>query len=91
MARPRPDPRSLASPRHVRLGQILADARLKAGLTQGALAQALGQDQSYVSRYETGFRRLDAIELLDVAAILKCNLENVLEAVRQTSQPPSQQ
>lgn len=91
MARPKPDPRSLASPRHVRLGQVLAEARLQAGLTQGALARALGQEQSYVSRYESGFRRLDAVELLDVADILKCDLGKVLDAVRETLQTSTQQ
>ena len=74
----------MASPRHVRLGEVLADARRKAGLTQGALAQALKQEQSYVSRYESGFRRLDAVELLDVADILKCDLKVVLDYVRDT-------
>jgi len=88
MAKPKPDPRSMNSPRHVRLGEVLAEARRQAGLTQGALAQALGQEQSFVSRYESGFRRLDAIELLDVAAILRCDLTSVLSAVGGNILPP---
>lgn len=88
MAKPKPDPRSMNSPRHVRLGEVLAEARRQAGLTQGALAQILGQEQSFVSRYESGFRRLDAIELLDVATILRCDLTCVLNAVGRNILPP---
>lgn len=85
MARPKPDPRSLASPRHVRLGEVLAEARRQADLTQAAVAKALGEEQSYVSRYESGFRRLDAIELLDVAEVLQADLNHILESVRKTT------
>ena len=51
-------------------------------MSQAALAQALGQPQSFVSRYESGFRRLDAVELLLVADILRCDFRAILEAVK---------
>lgn len=86
MTKPRPPPRSLSSPRHVRLGELLSEARRRAAFSQFALAQALGQPQSFVSRYESGFRRLDAVELLLVADVLGCDLRAILEAVKQT--PP---
>jgi transcriptional regulator with XRE-family HTH domain len=44
------------------LAQLRA-ARLGAGLTQGQVASALGKPQSYVSKCESGERRVDVIEL----------------------------
>ena len=41
----------------------LVQARKEAGLTQMEVAQALGKPQSFVSRSETGERRIDIIEL----------------------------
>jgi len=41
-----------------RVGNLLAGARLKAGLTQSQLAKKLGIRQSMVSDYERGRRRL---------------------------------
>lgn len=41
----------------------LIQARLDAGMTQMEVAQKLGKPQSFVSRSETGARRIDAIEL----------------------------
>ncbi len=48
----------------------LVEARKKLGLTQEAVAQRLGKPQQYVSRYETGERRLDIFEYLDAARVL---------------------
>lgn len=46
--------------------EILKQLRLEAQLTQIELAQRLGKPQSYVSKYESGERRLDIIELREV-------------------------
>ncbi len=63
-------PRSRRSPRRVRLQDLLVECRLAAGLTQVALAARLRRSQSFVSKYETGERRLDMIELIEVAEAL---------------------
>ena len=47
----------------------LLQARLDAGLTQMEVAQKLGKPQSFVSRSETGARRIDVIELKAFAHI----------------------
>ncbi len=47
----------------------LRAARKAAGLTQVEVASLLDQPQSYVSRCESGERRVDIIELVDFAAI----------------------
>lgn len=60
-------PKASFSARYDRFRHMLADARKTAGLTQAALAARLRKPQSFVSKYETGERRLDLVEFLDVA------------------------
>lgn len=48
------------------LQRLLRETRLQAGMTQAALAAALGVPQSFVSKYESGERRLDVLELRQV-------------------------
>jgi len=45
---------------------LLRQVRQEAGLTQTDVARALGYPQSFVSKYESGERRLDLLELSDV-------------------------
>jgi transcriptional regulator with XRE-family HTH domain len=47
----------------------LREARERAGLTQAEVARALGKPQSYVSKCESGERRIDAIELQEFAEL----------------------
>lgn len=53
----------------VLIGMLVA-ARKSAGLSQGALADLLHRHQQFVSRYETGERRLDVVEFVDIARAL---------------------
>ena len=55
--------KSIFSAGHARLLRVLRQVREKAGLTQIQLAKKLGKPQSFVSKYETGERRLDLLEL----------------------------
>ena len=48
------------------LQALLKQARRQARLTQAELARRLGQPQSFVSKYESGERRLDVLELQQV-------------------------
>lgn len=52
------------------------DARQAQGLIQTEVAQRLGKPQSYVSKYESGERRLDVVEFLEV-----CDAMNVAPQV----------
>lgn len=45
---------------------LLRGVRVDAGLTQSELASRLARDQTFVSKYESGERRLDILELREV-------------------------
>lgn len=49
---------------------MIKDARLAADLTQTQLAKRLGTQQSFVSKYESGERRLDVLELREICQAL---------------------
>jgi transcriptional regulator with XRE-family HTH domain len=53
----------------------LRQAREEANLTQAQVAKKLNQPQSYVSRCESGERRVDVVELVDFATIYQKTLE----------------
>lgn len=59
--------RTLQSPRHEALRQLLIEKRKRAGLTQAAVARRLGRYQSFVATVESGQRRIDVVEFLEFA------------------------
>lgn len=59
--------KTLGSKRHKALIALLIKEREAADMTQTDLADALGQYQSFVARVESGERRVDVIEFLDIA------------------------
>lgn len=58
--------KSLYSPDQNKLQTLLRQIRVDANLTQADLAQILSRPQSFISKYESGERRLDIIELKEV-------------------------
>ena len=60
--------KTLGSARHKLLVDFIVSKREAAGLTQTQLAEKLGEYQSFVARLESGQRRIDVIEFLDLAA-----------------------
>lgn len=62
--------RSVFTPAYQRVREWLIDARTTSGVTQAELATRLGREQSFVSKYERGERRLDIVEFLEIAEIL---------------------
>lgn len=72
--------KSLFSPDHRRLCELLIAARRSAGLTQEVVAKRLDKPQSFVAKYENGERRIDVIELIRIAKALDSDpLEIVAE------------
>lgn len=63
------------------VGHELSKARQRAGLTQEEFGGLLGQNQSYVSRYESGLRRLDLIELVQICQALSADPNRILAGI----------
>jgi transcriptional regulator with XRE-family HTH domain len=68
------------TPRYKLMLQRLRRVRRENGLTQAEVARALGTTQAYVSKSESGERRMDAVELYDFAQIYGAPLETLLPA-----------
>lgn len=62
--------KTLGSARHKLLVDLIVAKREAAGLTQTQLAEKLGEYQSFVARLESGQRRIDVIEFLELASKL---------------------
>lgn len=60
------------------LQQTLKELRVGASLTQLQLAEKLMKPQSYVSKYESGERRLDLIELKEIAESCDVTLNDLV-------------
>jgi len=55
--------------------ELLRDLRVRKGVTQAQLSEALGMAQSFVSKYEMGERRLDFVEVDRICEKLGIGLE----------------
>ena len=51
--------------------ETLIAARLSRGLTQAAVAERLNKPQSFVSKYESGERRVDIVEFFAICKALE--------------------
>lgn len=65
-------PQSVTPQEH--LLSLLRLTRTESGLTQTEVARRLNQPQSFVSKYESGERRLDILELQEVCQVLGITL-----------------
>jgi transcriptional regulator with XRE-family HTH domain len=65
-----------------RLMDALAQARRDAQLSQYDLADKLGVDQSFISKYEAGRRRLDVIEFLRIVHAIGVDPKTIFEALQ---------
>lgn len=63
----------------------LKKARRSAGLTQIDVAKRLGHHQSHISKIEIGERRLDVIELAELARIYSISMDYVLGEIKNTT------
>ena len=68
----------IADPEYQRFLKRLREARMAAGLTQLQVAAALRKPQSYVSKCESGERRVDVVELAHFARLYKVKLESLV-------------
>jgi transcriptional regulator with XRE-family HTH domain len=78
--------KTLGTEQHKTLIAMLIAKREAAGLTQAQLAEALGEYQSFVARLESGQRRVDVIELIELARILGFDAAQAVTAVEQIAE-----
>ena len=77
-------PKTLRSPRQVRLIDLLVEQRKRAGLSQADLAKKLDRYQSVVSSIESGGRRVDVVELLDIADVIGLDVHALIDDLIST-------
>lgn len=70
--------KTIYRPEYAVLIELVREMRLTAGLTQTDVTAQLGVTQSYLSDVETGSRRLDIIELRDLAGVCGRTLEDAV-------------
>ena len=63
-------PNPIHEARYETFRKMLTEARISKGMLQAEVADKLGKNQSFVSKYERGERRLDLPEFLEVADAL---------------------
>lgn len=74
--------KSLHSRQYTIFRDLLTQAREAVGMTQVQVATKLGKPQSYVSKYESGDRRLDVTEFVQIADILSLDISGFLDQYR---------
>jgi DNA-binding transcriptional regulator YiaG len=70
-----------------KLLQALRAAREAVGLTQGQVARRLGTYASFVSKCESGERRLDVLELVDLCRLYKLDPVELLRSAGILHEP----
>lgn len=73
--------KSTYSARYKRFRVALANARRDAGLTQAQVAKAVGKPQSFISKAESGERRLDVVELVEILRVLRIEPGDFIRSV----------
>lgn len=66
-----------------RLVSLLREIRIEAGLTQMGLAESIERDQTFVSKYESGQRRLDVLELREICQSIGLTLEEFVRRLEK--------
>ncbi|MGO4527001.1 helix-turn-helix domain-containing protein [Microvirga sp. 2MCAF35] len=78
--------KSTHTARYRRLVSLIVEARLKAKLTQGQVAEKLGKFQSQIASIESGGRRIDLVEFLDLCEAIGLDPLEAVQIVRNTAE-----
>ncbi|MGL5098018.1 MAG: helix-turn-helix domain-containing protein, partial [Planctomycetia bacterium] len=76
--------KSIHSPAQAALNQVLRQLRGGAGLRQEDMARLLDEPQSFVSKYESGERRLDLLELRAICAAAGVSLHDLVDRFEES-------
>ncbi|KLN62174.1 XRE family transcriptional regulator [Kiloniella spongiae] len=74
--------KTINSKRHRALIELLVEQRKRIGLTQADLANLLNEHQSFVARLESGQRRIDTIELINLCEFIDLDPQEVIKALK---------
>jgi len=74
--------KTLNSRRHKSLVDLLVKRREVIGMTQAELAARLGQYQPFVARLESGQRRIDVVEFLELSEILGFDAVQAIKTIK---------
>lgn len=66
-----------------KLFELLKTVREEKNLTQVTLAKRLGTPQSFVSKYESGSRRLDILELRQICKAVGISTEDFIRRLEE--------
>lgn len=66
-----------------RMRSLLRQIRLEADLRQIDLAERLNEHQSFVSKYESGERRLDILELRQICNAIGISLDEFVQRLEK--------
>ena len=62
--------------------QLLVEARHKKGLTQAELGKKIGKRQTFVSKFELGERRLDAVEFVIICKAIGVSPTRMINKIK---------
>ena len=63
--------------------EVLKTIRVNKGITQLQLANLLGKPQSYISKYESGERRIDIHEFIHICQALDEKPSNIIDRLEK--------
>lgn len=76
--------RTLYTPNYKFFLKRLRTARKHANLTQEQVSKIINKPQSFVSKSESGERRIDAMEAAEFARVYKTSLEHLIKGDEQS-------
>ena len=76
-------PNPIHDPSYALFREMLTKARVSTGALQSTVAEKLGKNQSFVSKYERGERRLDLPEFLDIAEALEIDVSAFIKRYKE--------
>lgn len=76
--------RTFGSPRHKALVTFIKKKRKEAGLTQTQVAKRISRYQSFVATFERGQKRIDAVELVEIAEAIGFDPKEAIKLIAKT-------
>ncbi len=77
--------KSLHTPEHERFRALLVKAREDSCLTQSQVSAKLNRPQSFVSKVESGERRLDVVEFVQLCGVLGADPVSIVAQLKDGS------